>query len=223
MKIKLVLVIALFMTLPVMAQTNSPVIVSVEVPSFTFDFPGTMTPSQINDVLKSHFAPGLIYTFEVTNKQNHRFIKFTGNTMPATCMDELKQSDATQLSKTIQTNSFLHVLPSQTLKNSRANFPQFNNYSDAEIVLAVGQKYPQWLKSDPAFAGEYLRYSAQFTHSRIKTPKDLTTIANIRGKTYRNVEIQHVDPDGLMVSYGEKGKGILRKKRGWLTVILSPK
>ncbi len=80
------IIIALFSTLitafPLIAQSNLPVSFSVEVPSFSIEFPDTMTLGQIDDALKKCFGTNLTLTFLATNNQTHERVKFTGNSMP---------------------------------------------------------------------------------------------------------------------------------------------
>lgn len=182
---------------PIMTQTNAPnngytvlepqepVSVFVEVPSFTIAFPGSMTPSEISDVLKKYYGTNLTFIFTVTNGQTHEQLKFTSNSMPS--MDKLRQLFAVQRQNPPPSGFILDATPapeaevvstnppvrnpfdqfdqpqtvaSATLTAFRKKYPQFAKIPDSQVVLAIGRNSPIYLQQDKQFAEEFALYSA---------------------------------------------------------------
>jgi hypothetical protein len=167
-KYGVIVLAAVFITrLPLLAQTNQPVSFLVEVPSITISFPDSMTLSQIDDALKTHFGTNLTFTFSATNKLTHERVRFTGNSMPnSNELEQLfawqRQNDAAK-DKTHATNAFADLIPasqSDTLTAFRKKYPQFANIPDSQVVLTIGKNLPTYLQQDKRFAEEFAAYSA---------------------------------------------------------------
>jgi hypothetical protein len=162
MKAKLTLVIISIMALSAMAQTNSPISIFVQVPSFTFKFPSTMTLGQMDSALKKLLGTNFTFTFTAMNEQTHKQVTFTGSSIPNT--NELDQLFVLQKNNELvaaasETNR-IGLSQSPVLTAFRKKYPQYADIPDSVVVLAIGKKFPVYLQQDKKFAEEFAKYSA---------------------------------------------------------------
>ena len=136
--------------------------------------------------------------------------------------DLLDQIYAQEYSKTTPTGGKF-VSHSKTVEAYRVLYPQLTNLTDERLVLAIGTKHPEFLKTDNVLSNEfafalknpYARFvTAESTTAAKPSEKSapITSITTLDGETYTGVKIKKVDPDGLVISYSNGQPGVFISK-----------
>ncbi len=98
---------------------------------------------------------------------------------------------------------------SRTVAAYRVLYSQLTNMSDQRLVLAIGAKHPELMQADLTLSNEFNFCSSNFPAMAIaqSVPDNspITNITTLDGQNYSDVKIQKVDPDGIVISYGESG------------------
>ncbi len=111
------------------------------------------------------------------------------------------------------------VSQSKTVAAYREKYPQFTNFTDERLVIAIGTKFPETLKLDSVFANEF--YNLKFTDCPAEPDDQLTTR---HGTVYRGVKVIRADPEGLTISCtNSAGLVIQRLKFDDLSAVLQKK
>jgi hypothetical protein len=97
---------------------------------------------------------------------------------------------------------------SKTVQWYRQQYPQLTNLTDERVVTALGNKFPQLIKTDSVFSNEFFTLNP-IIQTQSEPANQITTRDN---ETYQGVSVLKVDPDGLTISYTNSTKAVLLKK-----------
>jgi hypothetical protein len=116
-----------------------------------------------------------------------------------------------------RTNQAHFVSHSKTVEAYRQLYPQLTNMDDERLVLAIGAKQPDFLKTDSVLSNEFADCSQKFpalpnNNNHPVRVSEITNITTLDGETYTGVKIIKVEPDGLLISYAIAQPGISMTK-----------
>jgi len=96
---------------------------------------------------------------------------------------------------------------SKTVQWYRQQYPQLTNTTDDRLVTAIGNKFPQILKTDSVFSNEFASLTVSAVQFLEDEPADKITTRS--KNVYQGVKIIRADPDGLTISYTNSTKALL--------------
>ncbi|HKW30602.1 MAG TPA: hypothetical protein VJT54_14800 [Verrucomicrobiae bacterium] len=111
-----------------------------------------------------------------------------------------------------QTDQIHFVSKSKTVAAYRQLYPQLTNMNDERLVLAIGTKHPEVLKTDSVLSNEFAAWSEKspvpfLNENRAVAAPAITNITTLTGESYTGVKITKVVPDGLVISYSNGQNG----------------
>lgn len=97
---------------------------------------------------------------------------------------------------------------SKTVETYRQRYPQLTNMTDDRLVVAIGNKFPQILKTDSVFSNEFSALTTSSAKESVPAEPD-DQITTRQNEIFHEVKIIKADPEGLTISYTDSTSALL--------------